>query len=177
MNLESTSILLRITHSLELENLVIFGIWQIRKPINVLVIPDFELKNEIAKAMNLNERYSNQDRRFWDFISPYFYESTKTTPDIYKLTSALISSIILRSELSNSKVDGFAYPSVQYREKTNVALRPNVIDNEKLVFTKAVDMTFKKENTLNKNGLPSYFGPSNERQGILNRTTQKIEWI
>lgn len=156
---------------------VTFGLWQIRQPTNVLVVPDLELKNEIAKAMNLNERYSVEDKKFWNFISPYFYESTKINPEIYQLTSALISSVILRSELTDSIIDGIAYPSVQHREKTNIALRPRVIDNEQIVFKKAVDTTFHKMNLLNLNGLPSYEGPSNEREGILNRSIEKIEWI
>ena len=156
---------------------VSFGFWQIRQPVNVLVIPDLELKNEIAKAMKLNERYSEIDRKFWNYISPYFYESTKTNPNIYKLTSALISSLIIRSELTDNKIDGIAYPSVQHREKTNVALKPSVIDNHQLVFKKAVDMIFNKHKILNTSGLPNYFGPSDEREGTLNRKTQKIEWL
>lgn len=155
---------------------VTFGFWQIRQPIQVLVIPDHELKNKMAKAMELVKPYSDKDRKFWDFIGPYFYQASMENPNIYMLTSALISSMIYRSELDGNGIDGIAYPSIQHREETNIALKPIVIDKEKIYFEKAVEMTIQKLGDLNDLGLPKYVGPSNVREGILNRSSNKIEW-
>ncbi|KYG84126.1 hypothetical protein AWW67_03165 [Roseivirga seohaensis] len=156
---------------------VSIGTWQIRQVISILLIPDVELKNEIAKAFNEVAPYSEEDKKFWNFISPYFYQSSKCNPVIYELTSALVTSVLERSELTGSNLDGIAYPSIQYREKTNVALKPSVIDNEQLIFKSAFDMIFNKESELNEEGLPIYLGPFDGRQGILNQTSGNIDWI
>lgn len=156
---------------------VSFGVWQIREPVSVLIIPDFEFKNDLAKAMRDRMAYSQEDLEFWKIISPYFFETTAASPKIYQLTSAFFQSIILRNNIENNSVDGIVYPSIQHREKSNLALFPKVIDERRMIFQYPVDAIFQKSLEVNSKGLPSYVGPFESSRGIHELSTNKIVWV
>lgn len=156
---------------------VTFGVWQIRRPIRVLIIPDFEFKNDLAKAMRDRMAYSQEDFEFWKIISPYFFETTAVSPKIYQMTSAFIQSIFLRNSIENDLVDGIVYPSIQHREKSNLALFPKVIDEGGMIFQYPIDAIFQKSLEINTKGLPSYVGPFESSKGIHELSTNKIIWV
>ncbi|REG77503.1 RES family NAD+ phosphorylase [Algoriphagus antarcticus] len=156
---------------------VTFGVWQIRKPIKVFVIPDFEFKNDLAIEMRDRLFYTQEDLEFWKIISPYFFETTLASPKIYQLTSAFIESIFLTNKVEDNLIDGIVYPSIQHREKTNLAIFPNAIDDGRLIFQYSIDSIFHKSLQINEKGLPTYHGPFKSRRGIHELTTNKIVWV
>jgi hypothetical protein len=156
---------------------VTFGWWQIRERLNLLVFPDFSLKTEVSKQLKLSEYYSPEEQQVWEQLDKYFYLPTNVQQDVYQLTSALVSSMLLRLDIDNTKIDGILYPSAQQGERSNIALTKEAVDRNHVLLNKTVDGIFKKANKLKENGLPSYAGPFNTRSGNFNHEKRTVTWI
>jgi len=83
----------------------------------------------------------------------------------------------LRNNIENNSVDGIVYPSIQHREKSNLALFPKVIDEGRMIFQYPVDAIFQKSLEVDTKGLPSYVGPFESSRGIHELSTNKIVWV
>lgn len=156
---------------------VTFGWWQIRERLNLLILPDFSLKTEVSRQVKLCEYYSPEEQHIWEQINKYFHLSTNVKPAVYQLTSALVSSMLIRLDLDKTKIDGVLYPSAQRGERSNIALTKDAIDKDNVFLNRTADGIFKKANELNANGLPSYSGPFNTRSGNFNHQKRTVTWM
>jgi hypothetical protein len=152
---------------------VTFGFWQIKEPLKVLFVPDLENENPEAnqKHVQLNE----EAMAFWELICPYFFQTLEENPDVYFLTSALITAMLEKGEESGTAIDGVVYPCVEDKKKTNVAIKPHVIDEGKINFTGASDMLFLQEEE-DVGDFAGFSGPFQKRTGILEPDSCRISW-
>lgn len=154
---------------------VTFGIWELKEVLNVLIIPDLENENQYTKEAKLNDQLSASDKEFWRLVCPYFFQSQEENPEIYLLTSALVTALMEQAEKGKLSIDGIMYPCVENKEKTNIALLPHTIDENKIAFKRAEDMLFNQSGEA-QGDFPGFEGPKQKREGWLVPESCKIKW-
>jgi hypothetical protein len=154
---------------------VTFGLWNLKEELKVLLIPDLENQNRYTKEARINDQMSPSDKEFWKLICPYFFQSQDKNPEVYLLTSALVTAMMEQAEKEELHVDGIMYPCVENKEKTNIALLPHTIDENKITFQSAEDMLFSKSNKCHGE-FPGFEGPMQRREGWLVPESCKIKW-
>lgn len=154
------------------------GEWVVKDALNVLVIPDFDLKNEILQAINLDLYFDNNDKVVWGKINPHFIAPTTEDLKTYQLTAAFVHSMLLRDQSKQgSKIEGIVYPSVQYNLKSNIAIKGDSLSNGSLLLKSAMSMVFKNEALTLGKKKPHYSGPIEEPvYGVYDSIKDKINW-
>jgi len=152
---------------------VIISTWQIRQDINVLIIPDLDKINNVSNALNLDSHYNSD---FWKLICRKFQSTTLEDKNIYEFTSAFANALITRAQYEGKPVDGIFYPSVQYKQESNVALIPSVVDNEKIILKDLLRTECHKSRILTVQGLPSYETVLEPVRGYFEPHKDEITW-
>lgn len=134
---------------------IIISKWQIKKSINVIIIPDFDNINKVSKMLNLSSHYD--DKEFWLYICKKFKTTTLEDKYIYEFTSAFANSLIDRANLNGKKIKGIFYPSVQYPLNSNIALLPSIVDSKKIILKDIYRTVIWKSWFKNKTKKPFYF--------------------
>lgn len=153
---------------------IILSTWHIRHNISVLIIPDLKNINEVCKRLDLSEYYHNQD--FWSFICKKFRTTTFEDKNIYEFTAAFANALMDRAKMEVKNIDGIFYPSIQYPLKSNIALLPSCVDDEKIVIRNLFKAEFNKRNILNSNGTPTYKQKSDFELGSYDPEKDMISW-
>jgi len=154
---------------------IILSIWHIRHEINVMIIPDLININEVCKKLDLEAYLNDQD--FWSYICRKYRTNTFEDNNIYEFTSAFANSLIDRAKIEGKNVDGIFYPSVQYLLKSNIALLPSSVDNEKIILKSLFKTEFNRRRILNIKGTPNYQQISDLEQGFYDPGKDIISWI
>lgn len=148
--------------------------WKICLPIEVLIIPDLANINDVCKAIDLSAYKNNID--FWSYICRKFRTTTLEDKHIYKFTSAFANALIDSSKMEEMNVDGIFYPSVQYPLKSNIALLPSVVIDEKIVLKKIFKIDYRKSIEVDTKGKPNYQPLSDFQEGNYNPAKDIISW-
>jgi len=153
---------------------IILSVWHIRKEIKVLIIPDLKKINEVCKRIDLSTYFN--EHNFWSFICEKFGASTMDDQNIYQFTSAFANALMDRAKIEGLEFDGIFYPSVQYRFKSNIALMPSCVEDEKVVLKTLFKSEFKKSFILNTKGTSNYEQISDFEQGFYEPDKDVVTW-
>ncbi len=162
----------KFTHGNDIK--IIISKWHVRENISVAIIPDFSGENVVCKHIDLS-RYQ-KDRKFWEYISSKFRLTTLQNKEIYQITSAFANAIMERAKIDNFVLEGIFYPSVQYPSQSNLALKKETVDNDKILLNSLCKTEIHKSLILNVNGLPSYKQSCDFEEGFYEPHEDKIEW-
>lgn len=143
------------------------------KQIKVIIIPDFEQKNNVCKEIDLSAY--EEDKWFWSYISLKFRTLPMHESDIYKFTAAFSNAILDKS--NEDVIDGIVYPSVQYPEKVNIALQPYVQDKNMISLGKhPFKVTLHNTGELTKERMPKYEIREREIFAEFDSNSDTIKW-
>jgi hypothetical protein len=148
--------------------------WQIREQIKVLIIPDLNNINVVCKNLNLDSYFL--DKQFWELITNKFGTTTLEDKNIYEFTAAFSNALITRAQIENKEFDGIFYPSVQYKSQSNLALLPEVVDEERIVLYDIFRAEIVKSSILTVQGLPQYRTTKEMIQGYYEPNKNIISW-
>jgi RES domain len=136
------------------------GRWEVKQKLQMaaIVTPESIRKHNTKELFGLadfieqTEKESENDPELKGFIGLYKYLADKYTEPIqegeehkYKITSVFSNFIYSKLHIA----DGILYQSVQYPENFNVALKKEVIDNNKLQLTFAARQKYIRTEGLN----------------------------
>jgi hypothetical protein len=110
------------------------GIWKLKQPLNLIVVPPYNFENEFSTISRvLKEEFeglisrntlTSEQIKFYQILGREFSKSMFGKPNLHYGVSALFSAIILASE------DGIAYPSVKALQHSfNVVFSPNAVNS------------------------------------------------
>lgn len=153
---------------------IIVSHWHIRQKIRVVIIPDLLNINEVCKHLDLSG--FKKQIPFWNFICQKYRTSTLEDQNIYQFTSAFANSLVDRSNIEGNGIDGIFYPSVQFPIKSNIALKPSVVDSEKIILSSLGRMKVRKGCITDYNGLPNYETACEFEQGYYEPNKDLISW-
>ena len=153
---------------------IVISEWHVRQEIRVLIIPDLSNINEVCKEIDL-EAYHNK-LEFWNYILKKMRTTTLESKDIYQFTSAFANSLMDRSKYEEMDIEGIFYPSVQFPSKSNLALLPSTVDNEKIVLKSLNKTIIRKSRLLNIQGTPNYRQICKFEQGYYEPDKDVISW-
>lgn len=131
-----------------------YGRWDTKSLDLAIVIDTSKVKQyqatnlyHISNFIEECQRDYENDKEMGDFIEIYKYMAEKFVTPIregeeykYKITAAFSKFIFNRLP----DCDGILYQSVQYPKEFNVALKPSVIESEKVKLSFAARQTYKK---------------------------------
>lgn len=152
---------------------IVISTWQIRQPIRVLIIPDLSNVNEICKQIDLSAY--KHDKDFWLYICRMFSTTTLEDSNIYEFTAAFANALMDRAIIEGLELEGIIYPSAQYPEKSNIALKTTSVDMGKIVLRNLRRINFSK--SIDKSGLPQYIQGSDQQFGNYDPENDTISWI
>lgn len=149
--------------------------WTLQRDLNICVIPDFDntdnlMQMFIQKIESLNIITTAQ-KDFLKRINELFREEDENS-NIYKVTSAFCNSILYDTFVKKINIDGFFYTSVKNGKGYNLALFPNMIDNNDLILTRVCKTKIIKKDINNKE---FYYEPYIEAKSI-DLENGKIIW-
>lgn len=157
------------------------GRWEVKERLQLaaIVTPELIRKYNAKELFGLAEFIEETEKEYRDnpelsgFIDIYRYMASKYTEAIqegeenkYKITAVFSNFIYSRLSIA----DGILYQSVQYPENFNVALRREVIDQNK------VKLTFAAMQKYLRTGHLSYTEDTSVETTLINYDTGKVTW-
>jgi hypothetical protein len=127
------------------------GLWKLNRNLKMLIIPDF--KNPKMKDFNLKVEeigISIEQRQILDFINDKFLITKDINPNIYKITSSFINTLIINCQRNKREIHGIIYTSSQDKNGFNVAFFPDVIDDKLLELKDIKKLFIAKTKHINK---------------------------
>lgn len=124
------------------------SLWTVKQSLSVAMIPDFynERMQNFIKIAKI-ESIPDDQLMLLGFINQIFRENAFYNKRIYKITCAFCNTIYSYFEKIGEEIDGILYTSAQDETGWNIALKPSIIDSEKLILKDISKQFFRKINS------------------------------
>lgn len=148
--------------------------WKQIQDFNLVILPDFKNSKMTEFINNFVSKLSENQIQFLSFINSFFSKPINPTNDdskTYQLTSAFCNALLAESDRSKKTIDGIIYTSVEHGSGFNLALKPSLIEQNKIVVENVVKHFLRKSS---KTTFDNFIEPNMPTN--IDFENGKIEW-